>query len=183
MASQGRRTTSWIFALSLLLGPVLPAQVEPQLRTATDTLDVYKSDASQPNVVCLFDFSTLSRAVYEPASYATFSGRDEWVSAGVAPGLDCNNIVVGKDYGFLFLLKNGTNQVYLFRWAQSRDFYTGAVTTAPGRTRPPPTTAPAPPTPSWASPTSTAPATPAPSPPPGAATWPPSPTSPTCASP
>lgn len=110
----------------MVVASCLSAQVEPQLRTVTDTLDVYKSDAGKSAAICLLDFSTLSRAIYEPAIYLTNNGRNNYLANTSVPGMTCNNITQGKDFGFIFLLQNGTNKVYLYRWARSQDFYTGS---------------------------------------------------------
>ncbi|WP_243384710.1 pilus assembly protein [Geothrix alkalitolerans] len=118
--------TALLSGLLLILGSSLKAQVEPQLRTRTDTLDVYKSDAGQSAVVCLMDFSTLSRAVYEPAIYLTNNGRNQYIANAGVPGIDCSTIIQGKDYGYIFLLKKGTTEVRLYRWPQSQDFYNGS---------------------------------------------------------
>ena len=118
------RSLPFIFA-SLLLASGLGAQVEPQLRTQTDTLDVYKSDAGESVAITVMDFTTLSRAVYEPAIYLTNSGRNAYIAGAGVPGISCSSITQGKDYGYLFLLKTGTAQVVLYRWPQSQDYYTG----------------------------------------------------------
>ena len=117
--------------MACLAASILGAQVEPQLRTATDTLDVYKSDAGQSAAITVMDFTTLSRAIYEPAAYLTNNGRNAYIAGGgngsvQVPGITCGTITQGKDYGYLFLLKNGTSQVVLYRWPQSRDYYTGS---------------------------------------------------------
>jgi hypothetical protein len=102
----------------LLLTASLHAQIEPQLRTHSDSLDVYKTDASKSNAICVFDFTTLSRAVFEPSTYLTTNGRNRYLANAGITGIDCN-LTQGKDYGVIFLLKNGTANVVMYRWPQS----------------------------------------------------------------
>ena len=113
-------------AICLILATNLQAQVERELRTVTDTLDVYKTDSGQSAAVCVMDASTLSRAIFEPAIYLTNSGRNQYIASAGVSGIDCNSITQGKDYGYIFLLQKGTNKVMLYRWPRSQDFYTGS---------------------------------------------------------
>lgn len=76
--------------LSKLLSPflllaVLPltAQVERNLRTVTDLSDAYQQVPSKSEVAAVYDFTPVSRAVFEPFKYLTYQARTAWI--GTAP--------------------------------------------------------------------------------------------------
>jgi hypothetical protein len=115
-----------LFAAAILLcGFALRAQVEPQLATTTDTLDVYKRNAGRSQLVSILDMTTASRAVYEPKAYLTSSSRDYSLSnyAITTPGTI--SVTAGKDLGFIFVLiknngaSNNTAKVALLQWPQT----------------------------------------------------------------
>ena len=120
-------------AWALLAGFGLRAQVEPQLATVTDTLDVYRQDASRAQLVSILDMTTASRAVFESKFYLTSSSRDYSLDnyAISNPGtLSKNSVTPGKDSGFVFVLKktNGGStgsqaEVYLLQWPQSQTLW------------------------------------------------------------
>ncbi len=128
MLARHRFASAVLLSLLCLVLP-LRAQVEPQLLTRTDLLDVYKTDAGRSQLITILDFMTSSRAIYEVGTYSTYSGRDKWVDAVPLSGLTVKR--TGKDYGFIFLLKVpaagspvGTPvNVYLYQWAQTQTFY------------------------------------------------------------
>ncbi len=128
-------------ALAAALGAVLAlqAQTEPQLLTQTDTLDVYKSDAGKPTLVSVMDSMTGSRAVFEPSKYITMPTRAGWLGdkQGAIPFQDVfgnafnvstprkstDQVQAGKDLGFIFVLRSGTNEVYLLQWPNTKTLF------------------------------------------------------------
>ncbi|GLH67766.1 hypothetical protein [Geothrix edaphica] len=113
--------------VAFLFVPFAQAQIEPQLMTKTDLLDVYQADAGHPQLVTVLDFTTGSRAVFEPGKYLTQPTRTGWLggvqSFGDPIGLGAAGITDGKDYGFIFVMKSGTHEVYLQRWPNSKQIY------------------------------------------------------------
>ncbi|HJV38693.1 MAG TPA: hypothetical protein VJ528_07625, partial [Geothrix sp.] len=76
--------------LSKLLSPFLllaflplAAQVERNLRTVTDLSDAYQQVPSKSEVAAIYDFTPVSRAVFEPYKYLTYQARTAWI--GTAP--------------------------------------------------------------------------------------------------
>ncbi|WP_257306640.1 hypothetical protein [Geothrix campi] len=76
--------------LSKLLSPFLllaflplTAQVERNLRTVTDLSDAYQQIPSKSEVAAIYDFTPVSRAVFEPYKYLTYQARTAWI--GTAP--------------------------------------------------------------------------------------------------
>ncbi|WP_026852870.1 hypothetical protein [Geothrix fermentans] len=67
-----------LFRILLLLAATLPgfAQVEPNLRTVTDLSDPYKQVAAKSEVMAIYDFTPISRAVFEPFKYLTSQARN-----------------------------------------------------------------------------------------------------------
>lgn len=109
------------FLLALSIFAPLRAQVEPELMTTTDTLDVYKREAGRSQLVTVMDLTTASRAVFETKSYLTSSSRDYSISyVGIA---NLTSLTAGKDLGFLFVLVDGTvgtqAKVALLQWPQT----------------------------------------------------------------
>jgi len=60
--------------LSLLSVVALQAQVDPNLATATDVLDVYKSGAVRPEIITMFDFSGSMSALFWHTKFWTNVG-------------------------------------------------------------------------------------------------------------
>ena len=105
-------------ALSALLGlligvaPGLRAQVEPQLETKTDLLDVYRKDAGKPEMVVIYDFTTPSRGVFEAQWYLTGRTRAAWIGGNQGQsnsyestffnGDKGNASNFGRDFGMAF---------------------------------------------------------------------------------
>jgi hypothetical protein len=63
-----------LFVLGLITVVSLRAQVDSNLATATDILDVYKSGSVKPEIITMFDFSGSMSAVFWHYKYWTASG-------------------------------------------------------------------------------------------------------------
>lgn len=138
--------------LSKLLSPFLllaflplAAQVERNLRTVTDLSDAYQQVPSKSELAAIYDFTPVSRAVFEPYKYLTYQARTAWIgtapsgqipsgtdtkiqavfnpfTAGVAVAGNGNN--PGKSYaaGIVFGLRTpavGGPQVRMYWWPQT----------------------------------------------------------------
>ena len=96
----------WVLAFV----PVVRAQVEPNLLTKTDLIDVYQKNASQPEMVTIFDFTPPSRGVFEPMAYLTGKTRSAYLgdSQGTPPKPSSvfqavfKPATLGKDLGMVF---------------------------------------------------------------------------------
>lgn len=102
--------------MGLLLGltPVLQAQVEPQLNTKTDLLDVYKKDAGKPEMIVIYDLTSPSRGVFEPAWYMTSKTHASFIGGnqGVSNTYDdvfgaFTSTTSPKDFGMAFGIRSG----------------------------------------------------------------------------
>jgi hypothetical protein len=71
--------------VSLLLPLALPAwaQVEPCLKTVSDLSDAYEQMPSKSEVVAIYDYTPISRAVFEPYKYLTYQARTGFI--GTSP--------------------------------------------------------------------------------------------------
>lgn len=134
------------FASMLLLALPLAAQVEPELRTVTDLTDVYQRDSGKPEMVCIYDFTTTSRGVFETVAYLTAKTRAAFVGGHQGVSNVASTVFAygtsGKDFGIVFGLKvdnatkavvpssytyalGGSNitvtapEVWMWRWPQS----------------------------------------------------------------
>lgn len=69
--------------LSLLSVVALQAQVDPNLATATDVLDVYKSGAVRPEIITMFDFSGSMSAHFWHSKFWTNSSYNTHVGSSI----------------------------------------------------------------------------------------------------
>lgn len=127
-----------MLSAALILGLPLWAQIEPQLKTTTDLADVYKRVDGKPEVVAVYDFTPVSRGVFEPRKYVTTGDRNAFLgNAGQDAGgtdadivslfkdfRDKNDANFGKDFGFVFALKKNVAvaEVRLLRWPTTNTF-------------------------------------------------------------
>jgi len=102
--------------LGLVIGlhQSLSAQVEVQLATKTDLLDVYKKDAGKPEMIVIYDFTSPSRGVFEPGWYmtskthASFIGGNQGVTNTYQDTFGTfTSTTSGKDFGMAFGIRSG----------------------------------------------------------------------------
>jgi hypothetical protein len=108
--------------LLALLFAFLPlrAQVEPELRTTTDMLDVYIKNTGKPEMVTVFDFTTPSRGIFEAKQYLTGKTRGSFIGANqgrtstyqsifqptASPNAaDSNKTGLGQNFGVVFAVR------------------------------------------------------------------------------
>lgn len=123
------------FLMSLACAFSLRAQVEPNLLTATDLSDVYKSKSGTGKLVLILDSTAASRGVFETYDYLTNKARTAFLGSGahVAPNdvgsndsvffkpgganLNQTNPILGYVFG---MRQNGTRaEVRLYSWPSS----------------------------------------------------------------
>ncbi len=121
-----------VHLMSLAVAFALRAQVEPNLMTATDLSDVYKSKSGSGKLVLILDSTVASRGVFESYDYLTNKARSAFLGAGahVDPGdvsaatvffkpgggsaLSRGNPILG--YVFGMRNNNGRAEVRMYTW-------------------------------------------------------------------
>lgn len=100
--------------LMAALTPALMAQVEPQLDTKTDLLDVYKKDAGKPEMIVIYDFTSPSRGVFEPSWYMTSKTHASYIGGNQGVSNTYQNVfgafvstTTAKDFGMAFGIRAG----------------------------------------------------------------------------
>lgn len=91
---------------TLALVPALQAQIESNLATKTDLIDVYEKNSTKPEMVTIFDFTTPSRGVFEGMAYLTGKTRGNFIGANQGNTSTFQGVfqpaILGKDYGMVF---------------------------------------------------------------------------------
>ncbi|WP_257312391.1 hypothetical protein [Geothrix fuzhouensis] len=111
------RALSPLVGLLLSFASGLQAQVEPQLATKTDLLDVYQKDSGKPEMIVIYDFTSPSRGVFEPAWYMTSKTHAHFIGGNQGVRTQDNHYVTvfgafksetaPKDFGMAFGIRSG----------------------------------------------------------------------------
>ncbi|HEY3401261.1 MAG TPA: hypothetical protein VGK03_11590 [Geothrix sp.] len=125
-----------ILMIAACVGTILSAQIEPQLKTATDLADVYRRSEGKPEVIAIYDFTPPSRGMFEPRDYLTTGGRIGFLSntGQAAGGTDRQAIAIFSrsktdlDFGAVFGLSRnaitGKAEVRMIWWPTTKTVLT-----------------------------------------------------------